>query len=278
ELSDDQLIAQVGFSNLLLDSPSDASTGDFVRRQALSYAPELAATQSTCSTPYSLSFQLAYYFLSQAGIAPLAVIDNQWQFGSVVLPPLTRRFGGYQNLDGLSAQLMLNYRTGQPGQRVSLQTVLSGQIEADQVKDRLILVGHTAPVARDTVDTPQGKMAGVWVHAHMVSQLLSAVLDQRPLIRVLPQWRSLQWGDGLWILTWSLIGGGVSSWWVSRQVQTFRWLLLWALALAVIGGGLSYLSLIAITQGLWLPLMPTLLSVLLTGGLVVLKGISKYRL
>ncbi|MEM8810558.1 MAG: CHASE2 domain-containing protein, partial [Cyanobacteria bacterium P01_G01_bin.38] len=47
ELSDDQLIAQVGFSNLLLDSPSDASTGDFVRRQALSYAPELAATQST---------------------------------------------------------------------------------------------------------------------------------------------------------------------------------------------------------------------------------------
>ncbi|KAM3104182.1 CHASE2 domain-containing protein, partial [Phormidesmis sp. 146-33] len=31
-------------------------------------------------------------------------------------------------------------------------------------------MGYTAPVARDSFDTPYGEMAGVWVHAHMVSQ------------------------------------------------------------------------------------------------------------
>ncbi|MEO1348650.1 MAG: CHASE2 domain-containing protein [Cyanobacteria bacterium J06635_15] len=282
EFSDEQLIDQVGFSNFALDKPplmpahpaasSAPSTGYAVRRQLLSYAPDLASTQSPCVTPYSLSFQLAYQFLNQAGIQPLTVNDaDQWQFGPVVLPPLPRRFGGYQNLDGLSSQLMLNYRVADPGQRVSLQQVLTGQISADTIRDRLILVGYTAPVARDSVDTPYGKMAGVWVHAHMASQLLSAVIDRRPLIAELPQRWNFPWGDGGWILAWALFGGGVSGGLRTRKNQLRRLglLLTWTLAMVGLSWGLTSLCLWALAQGLWLPLIPPILSVLLTGSFVL---------
>ncbi|NEP19840.1 MAG: CHASE2 domain-containing protein [Leptolyngbya sp. SIO4C1] len=296
ELSDQQQIDQIGFSNFLLDTPfqlpllarssarsdavsakpaSSAEAGT-VRRQLVSYAPNLASAQSACSTPYSLSLQLAYRFLEQAGIQPLAVNDQgDWQLGAVALPPLTNRFGGYQTLDGNSAQLMVNYRAAQPGQAVSLQQALNGQVRADQVRDRLVLIGYTAPIARDRVETPYGEMAGVWVHAHMVSQLLGAVLDQRPLIGGLPQWRGLLWGDGVWIFAGAL-GGGASSWLNSRQTRRrWAWVVRLALALAIVSWGLFYLGLIALVQGLWLPLIPALLSGLLTGGLLAFQRAQK---
>jgi CHASE2 domain-containing sensor protein len=290
EFSDDQLIAQVGFSNLVLDQPTfalpqqpgmatiEAPQEGIVRRHLLSYEPDLVIAQSirstsSCSTPYSLSLQLAYRFLDRAGVEPLAVNDDDhWQLGRHVLSPLPRRFGGYQNLDGLSAQLMLNYRGLVPSQRVSLQQVLTGQVDADKMRDRLVLVGYTAPVARDSVDTPYGKMAGVWLHAHMVSQLLSAVLDDRPLIKALPQWHGVQWGAGLWIFAWSLLGGAIGSGLNQggTQRQRRRWLMGGGVALVGLSWGLFSLGVVAITQGIWLPLIPAILSVLVTGGCVVL--------
>ncbi|MEL6381211.1 MAG: CHASE2 domain-containing protein [Cyanobacteria bacterium J06626_18] len=290
EFSEEQLIRQVGFSNLALDrpflstltgrevAPARLRENGSVRRHLLSYDPALATTQPACSTPYSLSFQLAYRFLNQAGVAPLTVTEaGQWQFGNAILQPLTKRFGGYQNLNGLSTQLMLNYRAAPPGQKVTLQQVLTGEVTANSVRDRLVLLGYTAPVARDTVKTPYGEMAGVWVHAHMASQLLSVAMDQRPLMKVLPQWHGFPIGDVGWILGWTVLGGAMSSWLRMRNLKSRRlgWLLGWLLAFAGISGGLFYGSLIALTQGLWLPLIPTLLSVLLAGSCVVWVGTRK---
>ncbi|MGD1898976.1 MAG: CHASE2 domain-containing protein [Phormidesmis sp.] len=291
EFSDNQLIEQVGFSNLILDLPTRhhnnpsqniaSQAGDVVRRHALSYNPELSATQSLCATPYSLAFQLAYRFLDQAGIEPLTVTgDGYWQLGSTVFQPLTSRFGGYQNLERLNAQLMVNYRMAQPGQKVSLQNVLAGQIETESVRNRIVLMGNTAPVARDVLKTPQGKMAGVWIHAHVLSQLLSTVLDQRPLIRVLPQWRNFQWGETGWIFSWALVGGAAGSLLSLRRVRSrsLAGLLGSLLAFGGLSGVIFSLCSVAIVQGLWLPVVPALLSVLLTGGFVLLREIFKHRL
>ena len=288
EFSDDQLMAQVGFSNLVLDQPAltrspprnmaVAPKTGVVRRQLLSYAPDLVVTQSlysisSCSTPYSLSFQLAYRFLQQAGVEPLMVNDDdQWQFGNTVFSPLPRRFGAYQDLDGLSTQLMLNYRGAMPSQRVSLQQVLTGEIDADSVRDRLVLVGYIAPVARDSVDTPFGKMAGVWLHAHMVSQLLSAVLDQRPLIQALPQTPGFQWGAGLWIWGWSLLGGAISGGLLlgRTHLRQSSWFIGGILAFSGLSWGLLSLCVMAMINGVWLPLIPAVLSAFMTASLVVL--------
>lgn len=272
ELSANQQIEQVGFSNLVIDrlslwqpAPrSDIQTaaaeqpeGRIVRRQLLSYDPNVAPLRSTCRTPYSFSFQLAYRYLRNANVQPLQVnAQQQWQFGAIAFRPLPNRFVGYQALDGTN-QIMLNYRSAPPGQRVSLQQVLDGQVTAEIVRDRLVLIGYTAPVARDSFDTPYGEMAGVWVHAHMVSQMLSAGVEKRPQIWGLPQWGNLQWGDALWILAGSLVTGAI----VKRLRCCPRWL---GGAIAILVVGLYQISLLALNEGIWLPLIPVLFAVFLS--------------
>jgi CHASE2 domain-containing sensor protein len=281
EFSADQHMEQLGFSNLMTDTvsrlaqsatpkePRPVSRNDLqsgselqlegqtVRRYLLSYDPKLAPTRSACATPYSLSFQLAYRFLHKAGIQPLQVTsDQQWQFGSVVFQPLPTRFVGYQALEGVN-QVMLNYRTAPPGQQVSLQQVLSGQVTADMVRDRLVLIGYTAPVARDTFATPYGDMAGVWIHAHGVSQLLSSVVERRSLIWGLPEWHSLQWGDALWVLIWSLVTIIIVRWLQSRPLFLVG-------AIVLLFGCIYQLCLNVLNQGMWLPLVPTLVAVTVT--------------
>ena len=284
ELSPDQQIGQVGFSNLLLDNSFAASTVSnpyfaqapvkgppstgTVRRQLLSYSPSqlnaLDQSQSSCSTPYSLSLQLAYQFLDRAGVTPLTTTDSgYWQLGDTVFPHLSYRFGAYQNLDGLSAQIMLNYRAAQPGQAVSLKSVLTGKITPDMVRDRLVLVGYSAPVSRDNVRTPYGDMPGVWVHSHMVSQLLSSVLDQRPLIQQLPQWKKLPWAAVLWIVGWSITGSTIAGWIYQQKLTRMGTFFAIIVAIVALVWGFKQLSVGALIQGVWLPVLPAILSVFL---------------
>lgn len=278
EFSADQQLKQVGFSNLITDrfslwqpalrsdvqtATSTQSEGATVRRHLLSYDSNDAPLRSACVTPYSLSFQLAYRFLQNTQVQPLQVTsEQQWQFGSVILRPLPTRFVGYQALDGTD-QMMLNYRTTPPGHAVSLQQVLDGQVRAEMVRDRIVLIGYTAPVARDNFDTPYGEMAGVWIHAHMVSQLLSAVLEKRPLIWGLPQWHNVQWGDTIWILGSSLVTG--------LLVQRLRSRPLWlGVMIAVLAIGLHQLCLSSLSLGGWLPFIPSLFVVFLTAIAIII--------
>jgi len=297
EFSEQQLRNQVGFSDVVVDSsnPKDRrirgdlmvgeqpeDTSRTVRRQLLSYDPSLSPSPSSCSTPYSFSFQLAFRFLYEQKIQPMEVNSNQeWQFGTVVFHRLAARFGGYQRLDGQSSQIMLNYRSNQPGQRVTLKQVLSGKLDSNLVKNRVVLIGYTAPVARDNFDTPYGQMAGIWVHAHMVSQILSAVLDKRPLVWVLPQWGGFQWGDTLWVFAWS-ITGGLLAWrlpWRSLSVGEAapKGLGKSLLYLGLAGGAatlvLHQVCLVILTQGGWMPLVPSALALFATGSILVIYQI-----
>ena len=282
EFSQQQIANQVGFSDLIVDSFSGQSTkirGDLVvgeqsetesrvvRRQLLSYDPSLSPAPSTCITPYSFSLQLAFQYLYQGGVEPLTVNDEQqWQFGDVAFQPLTSRFGGYQQLNGAIEQIAINYRSNQPGQKVTLRQILEGNIEEDFIKNRVILIGYTAPVARDNFNTPYGKMPGVWIHAHMVSQLLSAVEEGRPLIWVLPQW-----GDALWVLAWSVVGGLLA--WALKARSPVYLVLASAIALFV----LYQLCLFVLVQGGWMPLVPSALALVMVSGLVVIYPAIKPR-
>lgn len=280
EFSEEQLRNQVGFSDLVVDgsNPRDASDrGDLVvgeqpednsrtvRRQLLSYDPNLSPSPSSCSTPYSFSFQLAFRFLHAAKIQPMEVNKNEeWQLGRVVFHKLAARFGGYQRLDGLSSQIMINYRSKQPGQRVTLKQVLSGKVDRNWVKNRIVLIGYTAPVARDSFETPYGQMPGIWVHADMLSQILSAVIDKRPLV-----WAFPQWGDTLWVFAWSIMGG-VLTW----RLRSLVYLGLAGSATLLV---LHQICLIILTQGGWIPLIPSGLALLSTGIILVIYQTSHPR-
>ncbi|MEA5516755.1 CHASE2 domain-containing protein [Nodularia sp. UHCC 0506] len=270
ELIKNNLNSQIGFSDLVVDSKKHKNTradlivkqpddeNIVIRRQLLSYEPSLLSSPSNCSTPYSFSFRIAFRFLYQEGIKGIINKNEEFQFKSVILKKLPSHFGGYQNLDGQINQIMINYRSQTPGQRVRLKKVLQGDIDPLLVKNKIVLIGYTADSARDNFNTPlTRKMPGVWIHAHQVSQIISAVMEERPLIWVLPKWREFQWGDILWILVWSILGG----------------LLAWILSKSPLYLGLSIICMIwilyriclfSINQGLWLPLIPSLLSLLVT--------------
>lgn len=250
----------VGFSDLVGDS-------DGVVRRHLFYMA--LPTGSPCNNVnYALSAQLAVRYLKVEGVE-LKNISGDLQVGDVLFKDLEKHTGFYQRLDERGEQVLLNYRSSQNiAEQVSLSEVLADKLEPDKIKDRIVLIGATAPSVRDRFPTPYGsgfkqQLSGVFIHAHMASQMISAVLDDRPLLWFWP-W----WGDGLWIGFWSLVGG----------------LLLWGLRSPlhqVVAGVFALGSLYGIcfvvlfANGGCLPLIPSAIALVTTSGTLVVRRISQ---
>jgi CHASE2 domain-containing sensor protein len=94
------------------------------------------------------------------------------------------------------------------------------------------------------------------VQAHMVSQLLSAELEQRPLL-----WTWSDAAEGLWIGCWSIVGSGLG--WAFRRVTRL------GLAIVISTGLLSSLCWgMMVLVGGWMPLIPSLLGLLLSSSTI----------
>ncbi|RZM82272.1 CHASE2 domain-containing protein [Leptolyngbya iicbica] len=264
--------AQVSFSDLVVDP------GGILRRSLLIAAPPTDAdTVGThiCNDPnaqlFSLGLQLARQYLTTEGIELEVTAEQELRFGNVVLSRLQSNLGGYHNIDAQGYQIMLNYRAARMAvPQVSLTDVLSGDVGAAQIRDRIVLIGATTPEAKDEFYTPfsgglrdSQKMAGVIVHAQSVSQILSAVLDDRPLLWSLPTW-----GEALWVVIWGL-GGALFATYIRRPV-TYG-----AVAIALLGG-LYGLCFVVFLQGGWLPIVPAALALgFASGGVVLLDRFNK---
>ncbi|MEL7316393.1 MAG: CHASE2 domain-containing protein, partial [Cyanobacteria bacterium J06559_3] len=211
--------AQVGFADLVIDP------GGILRRTMLfTQPPETAPGTDVhlCNNPDaqlpSLSFQLALRYLASEAINLDFTPTQEFQLQDVVLERLNPEIGGYHNVDAGGYQLLLNFRAARNAvPQVSLREVLSDQVTAEQIRDRVILIGATTPEAKDDFYTPYSggardsqKMPGVVVHAQSVSQILSAVLDNRPLL-----WTWAPLGEGVWVILWGL-GGALFAWYVRR--------------------------------------------------------------
>lgn len=255
--------SEIGFSDFLEDRDA------VIRRHLLFASPN---TIDACAAPYGLSVQLVfrYLFAQQPQITPTFTPDNNLKLGSTVFPSLKEPSGGYQRFDARGNQILVNYRsTASPNdvaQQVTVQQLLNGQMNLNAIKDRIVLIGVTATSNKDYFATPYGKnfpqrLPGVVIHAHMVSQMLSAVLDQRPLLWV--------WSSGmeiLWIGSWTLLGGLIM--WRFRQLNGIGIVMAGSLILLV--GGCWLL----LTQGGWVPLVPALLGLVLNGGIVAYRFFS----
>jgi CHASE2 domain-containing sensor protein len=252
-------LEQLGFNDLENDQPDNT-----VRRHLQSRSPNPISPLSPCETPYSFSLQLAYRYLEAKGISAKTTPEKNWQLGSIVFKRLEPRSGGYQNLDARGNQVLINYRaTPQIAQQVTFKQVLTGQLKPEWVKNRVVLIGVTAASIQDYHNTPYGRMRGLEVHAHIVSQILSAVQDGRPVIWWLPQW-----GDALWLWVWSLTGGILVYRLCSQSENKAQSPLRLVLALSISVPGLYGLCWIFLLQGVWLPLVPAALALLITGGAI----------
>ncbi|MGB3636825.1 MAG: CHASE2 domain-containing protein [Rivularia sp. (in: cyanobacteria)] len=179
------------------------------------------------------------------------------RLGKAVFYPLTGKEFAYRDADTGIYQILLNYRKLEKNfDTVTLRDVLSGAVSEQQVRSRIVLIGTTAKSVNDfhnvgyarSLRNKDVRMAGVVIHAHLVSQILSAALDGRPTINVL----SYQ-GECLWILCWSFTGSCVS--WQLLQVNSrkrgFWGLSILGISIAV--GTLIVSSYGSFLVGWWIP-------------------------
>ncbi|HEY9831567.1 MAG TPA: CHASE2 domain-containing protein [Stenomitos sp.] len=247
--------SRLGFSDFVEDDDG------VLRRHLLFMTPDPA---SPCRANYAFSTKLAFRYLEARGISAEFTPEGNLKLGHTIFRRLKKRTSGYQNLDSGGNQVLLNYRSNRSLKKivpqVTLTQVLSDRIDPNAIKNRVILIGVTTPSSGDLWSTPYGtgpseKIPGVFIQAQMVSQILSAVLDQRPLL-----WVWSGWGEVLWIWGWSCAGGLLA-------LVFYRPTHLGLAGTAALGT-LSGFCFILFTQGGWVPIIPSLFAVVMTGSTV----------
>ena len=244
---------QVGFSDLLVDP-------DGVVRRSLLYA------NNSTESFYSFALQSSLIYLAKENRS-LKIQQQFLQIGSTKFLPLNQHSGGYQSLDDRGYQTLMRYRANTVARQVTLTQVLNGDVKPEWIKDKLVLIGTTAPSAKDLFLTPLNlsadkspKTPGVLVHAQIASQILSTVLDDRSAI-----WFWSETIEGLWILGWALVGGILA--WRLRHP-------LWLGSANVLAlGSLFGVCLGLFAQAGWVPFVPAAIVLVTTG-----VGVVVYRL
>ncbi|NMG19264.1 CHASE2 domain-containing protein [Brasilonema bromeliae] len=246
---------RISFSDFVADADR------VLRRQLVQLTPPL---ESPCAAEYAFSFQLAQHYLNAQGIKWDINSEKNLQIGNTVFRRLQSHTSGYQGVDASGYQILLNYRSLPSllkiAEKISLKELLNDEIIPEllhkSVKNRIVLIGVTASSPPpDDWETPytayasdqQKQTPGVFLQAQMVSHILSAVLDGRPLM-----WWWSQWFEVWWVWGWSLVGG-IISW---RILQPLH------IGLAIVIALLTLFSICfgIFTQAGWIPLVPSTLA------------------
>ncbi|MDJ0516979.1 MAG: adenylate/guanylate cyclase domain-containing protein [Trichodesmium sp. MO_231.B1] len=224
-------------------------------------------------TIHSFALHLALHYLEKENIkAEIVEGTNNWRIGNQVFIPFEKNDGGYVKTDAGGYQLLINYR-GSNGyfEIVSLTDILEDQVPPDWGSDRIIIIGKVGESFNDLFYTPYSSswltlpkpMAGVELQANFISQIISAALNERSLIRT---WSEPQ--EWLWIFIWSGVGATATWHWRNQTKQFLSLALFKHLALEIfILFGSTYIGFI---YGWWIPIVPPLLA--LVGAFFVITG------
>jgi len=243
---------QIGFNDILTDS------GGIVRRGLL-----FLDNGDISATSFALLSATRYLKHEDIVLRPDERNPDHVKIGGVTLPPLRSDDGAYINIDHSGYQFLIRYHPAQPTfSEFSFSEVLKRQIPPQKFQDKIVLIGVKAESVKDAFITPYSQglgnhqlMAGVEVHAHMVSQLLRMALEGEQPVQVLSEWQ-----ERGWIILWCLIGGMTG-----LLIRGF-----WPFLLIFLGWtgfliGVAYFSMQA---DWWIPAFPPVLGLLTTGGLV----------
>ncbi|WP_420065141.1 CHASE2 domain-containing protein [Microcystis aeruginosa FACHB-524] len=142
--------------------------------------------------------------------------------------------------------------------------MLEEKVVSDAIKNKIIIIGYTSK-AHNRFDsyTPYSEdsykeIPAVELQAQMVSQIISAVLANRPLLSFLPKWVEI-----IWIWSWILVGALIG--WIFYG--KWSWLLL-SDSIAIIILVVSCWGLLI--YGYWVPLVRPFLALIITSGGVLL--------
>ncbi|MGB3494137.1 MAG: CHASE2 domain-containing protein [Elainellaceae cyanobacterium] len=229
-------VEQVGF----LEIPRDPD--HHIRRQFFAMS-----SSEGCPASRALSFELAYQYLAAQTDLKIDQEESTISLNNTSFHQLEKHQGAYHRFGAGGVNILLNYRqTDEIATTIPLRELLEGQWDErlpQLVSGRVVLIGTTARSYHDYHLTPLGELSGVEIHAHMISQVLSAVLDNRLLLSTPPQW-----GDALLILGWTFTIGSIAFLVISRVPPYFVAI---ALSAALVG-----VSVFSMREGLWIPLVP----------------------
>ncbi len=243
---------RVGFNNVVLDADGK------VRRGLLYWTTPTKVYES-------FDLKLALMYLKAEGITPHSASESlqYLQLGKSVFRRFEANDGGYVRADAGGYQILSNFRRPTTSfRRVSMRDVLADRMPAQEIRDRIVLIGSTAPSLKDFFYTSDSgslllratqPISGVELHANFISQIISAALSGRPLIHV---WSDL-W-ESLWIFSWAVLGASLGWRWLSLCQSAFSILLA-----AFVLTGSSY---VAFLNGWWLPVVPPLLTLFGSAG------------
>ncbi len=247
-------LGQVAIVDLVEDSDGK------VRRSLLS-------SEESGQVYLSLGAQAALNYLRHNKIELEAVKDSpeQYRLGRATFKAFQENDGGYVRADDNGYQMLLNYRGRHDRfETLTLSEVLANQIPDELVRDRVVLIGSIAESSNDSFLTPFSdsngaiatRMSGVFIHANVTSQILSAAIDQRPLLQTLPDF-----AEWIWIGIWSGIGvlmswRGLKSTWFDKLSFYNRAVL----GVLTLGLGLVSVSYFLFLASWWLPTIAPVLA------------------
>lgn len=240
-----QFGAGVGFADVFYDDPAET-----IRRISLSHR---AAGNNPCKTDFHIGFWLAAQYLSSKGVlVKFGDRDDILQIADRRIPPLPAYMGAYQRKGYWGYEVLLDYRAGnKPFEVVTIADILDGRIDdrPELIRDRLVVIGMDALIGEKDNELLPGqssKVPGVWVVAHVASQLLSIGLDGQS-----PIWFWSFPGECAWIGAWGIVGAWLGR---KRDRRLVR-------AVVVCGGGIAALFgscwLVFWLGNGWIPLIPT---------------------
>lgn len=237
---------QIAASDLVLDHDGK------VRRNLLSLRVNRPEEKDS-RTLETLGTRLALEYLKAEGVTPKPLPgSDQVQLGQVTLAPLLPTTGGYVRADTGGFQVLADFRNlRQRFTSVSLSDILQNRIPAGLMQNRIVLIGSIAESLNDRFFTPYSHTAaltsaGVEVHADFASQLISAAINGRPLLRGVSAWLGT-----LWLLIW--LGSGVV---LGVQMHSLRRTILLSVGLTIAGIAGAYALFLS---GWWIAIVAPIL-------------------
>jgi CHASE2 domain-containing sensor protein len=252
---------RIALADVILDIDSK------VRRSLLSTRNEEGVLQLSIGT------QLALTFLEAQGIEP-EVLDNQKiRLGEAIISPLRNNEGGYVNTDTGGFQTLLNYRGLENNfHTISITDMLEDRIPGELIHDRIVLLGATASTLNDFFQTPYNgnffteqmpPVPGVIIHANITSQLISAALGDRELIKTIPDYWEWAWAFG-----WAILGTSVINFCLGHLGSVrgeLRSRVTIMLIFIVLEAGLLASAGLALFLSWWIPIVPASFALGLSG-------------
>jgi adenylate cyclase len=162
--------------------------------------------------------------------------------------------GGYRDAADGDYQILLDFKGGaKPFPSLSFGDVYDGRVTADQVRDRVVILGTAAPSVKDDFFTPitplrrdGGVTKGIEVHGLAVDQLLRTALQGELPTRV-----GSETAESIWMLVWCLAWG-----WIGVRVRNPGSILIaFAVGFVLLAGSFPLFL-----YGWWTPVVPPALA------------------